>query len=68
MRTFVDHRYVLIFIPIVEFIAPLIWHGKSNAVFVDKLEQLAEVLGVFRAAALTGEFDRAILLLKSRSS
>jgi hypothetical protein len=43
-------------------------HGKSNAVFVDKLEQVAEVLGVYRAAALTGEFDRAILLLKSRSS
>jgi hypothetical protein len=43
-------------------------HGKSDAVFVDKLEQVAEVLGVFRAAAMAGDFDRAILLLKSRSS
>ena len=46
----------------------LMLHGKSNAVFVDKLEQAAEVFGVFRAAALAGEFDRAVLLLKSRSS
>ena len=38
-------------------------HGKSNAVFVDKLEQVAEVLGVYKAAALTGEFDRAVLLV-----
>jgi hypothetical protein len=41
----------------------LMLHGKSNAVFVDKLEQVAEVLGVYRAAALTGEFDRAVLLV-----
>ncbi len=46
----------------------LMLHGKNNAVFVDKLEQVAEVLGVFWAAALAGEFERAILLLKSRSS
>jgi hypothetical protein len=46
----------------------LMLHGKSNAVFVDKLEQVAEVLGVFRTAALAGDFDRAVLLLKSRSS
>jgi hypothetical protein len=46
----------------------LILHGKSNAVFVDKLAQVAEVLGVFRAAALTGEFDRAVLLvMRARS-
>jgi hypothetical protein len=38
-------------------------HGKSNAVFVDKLEQVAEVLGVYKAAALAGELDRAILLV-----
>jgi hypothetical protein len=41
----------------------LMLHGKSNAVFVDKLEQVAEVLGVYKAAALTGEFDRAVLLV-----
>lgn len=47
----------------------LMLHGKSNAVFVDKLGQVAEVLGVFRAAALTGDFDRAVLLvMRSRVS
>ena len=46
----------------------LMLHGKSNAVFVDKLEQVAEVLAVFRTAALAGDFDRAVLLVKSRSS
>ena len=46
----------------------LMLHGKSNAVLVEKLEQVAEVLGVFRAAALAGEFDRAVLLvMRSRS-
>ena len=46
----------------------LMLHGKSNAVFVEKLEQVADVFGVFRAAALTGEFDRAVLLvMRSRS-
>jgi hypothetical protein len=46
----------------------LMLHGKSNAVFVDKLEQVADVLSVFRAAALAGEFDRAVLLvMRSRS-
>lgn len=46
----------------------LMLHGKSNAVFVDKLEQVADVLRVFRDAALAGEFDRAItLVMRSRS-
>lgn len=46
----------------------LMLHGKSNAVFVDKLEQVADVLRVFRDAALAGEFDRAIMLvMRSRS-
>ncbi len=31
--------------------------------FVEKLGQVAEVFAVFRAAALTGEFDRAVLLV-----
>jgi hypothetical protein len=38
-------------------------HSKSNAVFVDKLGQVVEVFSVFRAAALSGEFDRAVLLV-----
>jgi hypothetical protein len=45
----------------------LMLHGKSNAIFVDKLEQVAEVLGVYRAAALTGEFDQSILLVMRKS-
>ena len=46
----------------------LMLHGKSNAVFVEKLEQIADVFGVFRVAALAGEFDKAVLLvMRSRS-
>lgn len=41
----------------------LMLHGKSNAVFVEKLEQIADVFGVFRVAALAGEFDKAVLLV-----
>lgn len=41
----------------------LMLHGKSNAVFVEKLGQVSEVFAVFRAAALTGEVDRAVLLV-----
>jgi hypothetical protein len=46
----------------------LVLHGESNAVFVDKLWQVAEVFGVFDVAALAGEFDRAVLLvMRARS-
>ena len=37
-------------------------NGKSNAVFVDKLEDVAVVLAAFGAAAESGELDRAVLL------
>ncbi len=37
-------------------------NGKSNAVFVDKLEDVAAVLAAFGAAAESGELDRAVLL------
>lgn len=44
-------------------------NGKSNAVFVDKLEEIAAVLEAFKKAAETGELDKAIALAtKSRSS
>lgn len=43
----------------------LMLHGKSNAVFVDKLEQVADVLRVFREAAVAGELDRAMLVAMS---
>jgi hypothetical protein len=36
--------------------------GKSNAVFVNKLDEVAAVLDAFGAAASTGELDRAVLL------
>lgn len=37
-------------------------NGKSNAVFVDKLEDIAHVLKAFQAAAEAGELDKAIVL------
>ena len=37
-------------------------NGKSNAVFVDKLEEVAGVLAIFKAAAEEGELDKAISL------
>jgi hypothetical protein len=36
--------------------------GKSNAVFVNKLDEVATVLDAFGAAADSGELDRAVLL------
>lgn len=35
-------------------------HGKSNAIFVEKLDQVADVLVALRAATKDGEFDKAI--------
>jgi hypothetical protein len=44
-------------------------NGKSNAVFVDKLADVASVLDAFKAAAASGELDKAIALAtKARSS
>lgn len=37
-------------------------HGKSNAIFVEKLDQVADVLLAMRAAAKDGEFDKAIAM------
>ena len=37
-------------------------NGKSNAVFVNKLEEVTAVLEAFRAATDSGELDRAVLL------
>lgn len=36
--------------------------GKSNAVFVDKLDDVADVLTAFKSAAAAGELDKAIAL------
>ena len=37
-------------------------NGKSNAVFVDKLEEVAAIFATFKQAAEEGELDRAITL------
>ena len=37
--------------------------GKGNVVFVVKPSQVAKVLGVYKATALAGQFDRAVLLV-----
>ena len=43
-------------------------NGKSNAVFVDKLEAVAAVLNAFKTAAETGELDTAVAFAtKARS-
>ena len=44
-------------------------NGKSNAVFVDKLADVAGVLDAFKLAAENGELDKAVVLAtKARSS
>lgn len=44
-------------------------NGKSNAVFVDNLEGVQTVLDAFKAAAASGELDKAVVFAtKARSS
>ena len=44
-------------------------NGKSNAVFVDQLDDVAGVLDAFKQAAKTGELDSAVaIIMKARSS
>ena len=44
-------------------------NGKSNAVFVDKLEAVAGVLEAFKLAADAGELDKAVAIVtKARSN
>ena len=44
-------------------------NGKSNAVFVDKLDDVVGVLDAFKQAAIAGELDSAIaIVMKARSS
>lgn len=44
-------------------------NGKNNAVFVDKLNDVAGVLDAFTQAAKTGELDSAVaIVMKARSS
>jgi len=47
----------------------LFLNGKSNAVWVERLEHVADVLKAFKAAAHTGELDKAVaLVMRSRSN
>lgn len=43
-------------------------NGRSNAVFVDKLDDVVGVLKAFKNAAETGELDKAIVLATKSSS
>lgn len=43
-------------------------NGKSNAVFVDKLDDVADVLTAFISAATAGELDKAIALATKAST
>lgn len=47
----------------------LMINGRSNAVFVSKLDEAQAVFDAFKAAAESGEFDKAIVLAtKARAS
>lgn len=46
----------------------LMLNGKNNAVWVERLEQVAEVLAAFKAAAMAGELDKAVALAMARSN
>lgn len=42
-------------------------NGKSNAVWVATLKEVAEVLADFKAAALAGELDKAVAMAMARA-
>lgn len=42
-------------------------NGKSNAVWVATLKEVADVLAAFKAAAQTGELDRAVAMAMARA-
>jgi len=43
-------------------------NGKNNAVWVEALKDVAEVLATFKAAALAGELDKAVALVMARKN
>lgn len=43
-------------------------NGKSNAVFVAKLDEVAKVLEAFKAATESGELDGAVVAAMSKAS
>ena len=46
----------------------LFLNGKNNAVWVEKLDEVAGVLETFKQAALSGELDRAVALVMAKRS
>jgi hypothetical protein len=46
----------------------LFLNGKNNAVWVEKLDEVAGVLETFKQAALAGELDRAVALVMAKRS
>ncbi len=46
----------------------LMLNGKNNAVWVETLKDVAEVLAAFKAAALAGELDKAVAMAMARAS
>jgi hypothetical protein len=43
-------------------------NGKNNAVWVEALKDVAEVLATFKAAALAGELDKAVAMAMARKN
>lgn len=46
----------------------LMLNGKNNAVWVEKLKDVAEVLAAFKAAALAGELDKAVAMAMAKAN
>lgn len=46
----------------------LMLNGKNNAVWVETLKDVADVLAAFKAAALAGELDKAVALAMARAN
>lgn len=46
----------------------LMLNGKNNAVWVETLKDVAEVLAAFKAAALAGELDKAVAMAMARAN
>lgn len=46
----------------------LMLNGKNNAVWVETLKGVAEVLAAFKAAALAGELDKAVAMAMAKAN
>lgn len=46
----------------------LMLNGKNNAVWVETLKDVADVLAAFKAAALAGELDKAVAMAMARTN